>query len=62
MPVNLIPAIDPAPLPGPPWLFHALWLVTFLVHLVFVNMVMGGMMVGRREIPMPIHNRTRSRP
>jgi hypothetical protein len=42
MPVNLIPAIDPAPLPGPPWLFHALWLVTFLVHLVFVNMVMGG--------------------
>ena len=42
MPANLIPAIDPAPLPGPPWLFHVLWLVTFLVHLVFVNMVMGG--------------------
>ncbi len=38
----LIPALDPAPLPGPPWLFHLLWLVTFTVHLVFVNAVLGG--------------------
>lgn len=42
MPASLIPALDPAALPGPPWLFHVLWVVTFLIHLVFVNMVMGG--------------------
>jgi hypothetical protein len=42
MPTELIPALDPAPLPGPPWLFHLLWVVTFLVHLLFVNAVLGG--------------------
>ncbi len=42
MPANLIPALDPAALPGPPWLFHVLWVLTFLIHLVFVNMVVGG--------------------
>ena len=42
MPASLIPAVDPAALPGPPWLFHVLWVITFLIHLVFVNMVMGG--------------------
>lgn len=42
MPASLIPALDPAALPGPPWLFHVLWLITFLIHLVFVNMVLGG--------------------
>jgi hypothetical protein len=39
---NPIPALDPAPLPGPPWLFHALWLLTFFIHLVFMNAVLGG--------------------
>jgi hypothetical protein len=56
---NLIPALDPAPLPGPPWLFHVLWVVTFLIHLLFVNTVLGGSLLaafagmagtGRREI------------
>jgi hypothetical protein len=42
MPTNLIPAADPTALPVPPWLFHALWLVTFLLHLLFVNLVLGG--------------------
>lgn len=42
MPADLIPALDPAALPGPPWLFHVLWVITFLIHLVFVNMVLGG--------------------
>jgi hypothetical protein len=42
VPSNLIPALDPTPLPGPPWLFHVLWVVTFLIHLVFVNAVLGG--------------------
>jgi len=42
MPANLLPALDPAPLPGPPWLFHVLWLLTFLIHLLFMNAVLGG--------------------
>ena len=42
MPDKLIPALDPLPIPGPPWLFHLLWVVTFLVHLIFVNAVLGG--------------------
>jgi hypothetical protein len=55
---DLIPALDPAPLPGPPWLFHVLWVVTFLIHLLFVNTVLGGSVLaalagtarpGRRE-------------
>jgi hypothetical protein len=55
---DLIPALDPAPLPGPPWLFHLLWVVTFLIHLLFVNTVLGGTLLaafaggrkpGRRE-------------
>lgn len=41
-----IPALDPAPLPGPPWLFHVLWVVTFLLHLLFVNAVLGGALLG----------------
>jgi hypothetical protein len=39
---SLVPALDPAPLPGPPWLFQVLWVLTFLIHLVFVNVVLGG--------------------
>ena len=59
MPTSLIPALDPAPLPGPPWLFHVLWVLTFFIHLLFVNTVLGGTLLaafagaagaGRREI------------
>ncbi len=42
MPTSLIPALDPAPLPGPPWLFQVLWVLTFFIHLLFVNTVLGG--------------------
>jgi len=58
VPSDLIPALDPAALPGPPWLFHLLWVVTFLIHLLFVNTVLGGSLLaalagggkpGRRE-------------
>lgn len=59
MPTSLIPALDPAPLPGPPWLFQVLWVLTFFIHLLFVNTVLGGSLLaaaapfasrGRREI------------
>jgi hypothetical protein len=59
MPTDLVPALDPAPLPGPPWLFHVLWVLMFLIHLLFVNTVLGGSLLaalaglagsGRREI------------
>jgi amino acid transporter len=43
---RLIPALDPAPLPGPPWLFHLLWLITFAAHLLCVNAVLGGSFLG----------------
>jgi hypothetical protein len=59
MPTSLIPALDPAPLPGPPWLFNLLWVLTFFIHLLFVNTVLGGTLLaalaglargGKREI------------
>jgi hypothetical protein len=37
-----IPALDPAPLPAPSWLFHALLIVTFFVHVLFLNVTLGG--------------------
>ena len=39
---NLIPALDAAGLPGPPWLFHILLVFTFFLHLVFMNLTLGG--------------------
>lgn len=39
---NLIPAVDPAGIPGPPWLFHVLLVFTFFLHLVFMNLTLGG--------------------
>ncbi len=38
----LVPALDPAPIPGPAWLFHVLWVAMFVIHLLFVNTVLGG--------------------
>lgn len=42
MNINLIPALDAAGLPGPPWLFHFLLVFTFFLHLVFMNLTLGG--------------------
>jgi len=39
---SLIPALDAAGLPGPPWLFHVLLVFTFFLHLVFMNLTLGG--------------------
>ncbi|HSL19597.1 MAG TPA: hypothetical protein VLB51_16950 [Methylomirabilota bacterium] len=42
MHVDLIPALDAAGLPGPPWLFHVLLVFTFFLHLIFMNLTLGG--------------------
>ncbi len=42
MRADLIPAIDPAPVPGPPALLVVLWIVTFFLHLLAVNAALGG--------------------
>lgn len=42
MNIDLIPALDAAGLPGPPWLFHFLLVFTFFLHLVFMNLTLGG--------------------
>lgn len=39
---NLIPSADPAGLPGPVWLFQTLLVVTFFLHLLFMNLAVGG--------------------
>ncbi len=42
MNIELIPALDAAGLPGPPWLFHFLLVFTFFLHLIFMNLTLGG--------------------
>jgi hypothetical protein len=46
--VNLptIPALDPTPLPAPAWLFQALLLVTFFIHILFLNVTLGEAVIG----------------
>jgi hypothetical protein len=45
MSIDLIPALDAAGLPGPPWLFHFLLVFTFVLHLIFMNLALGGTLV-----------------
>ena len=40
-----LPALDPTALPAPVWLFHLLLLVTFLVHVLFMNVSLGGTVI-----------------
>lgn len=42
MGIELVPAMDAFPVPGPLWLFHALLLLTFFLHLLFMNLTLGG--------------------
>lgn len=37
-----IPSVNPLPLPGPVWLFVALLLVVFMLHLIAMNAALGG--------------------
>ena len=39
---NLIPNLDPNPLPGPFWVFKVLLLVTFVLHILAMNFMLGG--------------------
>jgi hypothetical protein len=43
---TLLPALDPTPLPAPAWLFHALLVGTFFVHVLFMNVALGGSVIG----------------
>ncbi len=39
---NLIPALDPTPLPAPYWVFKLLLIVTFFLHILAMNFMLGG--------------------
>ena len=39
---NLIPTLDPNPLPAPYWVFKLLLIVTFFLHIVAMNFMLGG--------------------
>lgn len=39
---NLIPALDPNPLPAPFWVFKLLLIVTFFLHILAMNFMLGG--------------------
>jgi len=40
-----IPGLDPLPLPGPAWLLRSLLMLTFFLHLIFMNFVLGGSLI-----------------
>ena len=39
---NLVPPLEPTPVPGPLWLFHVLLVFTFFLHALFMNLALGG--------------------
>ena len=39
---NLIPTLDPNPLPAPYWVFETLLLVTFFLHILAMDFMLGG--------------------
>jgi hypothetical protein len=42
---NLVPTLDPIPLPAPYWVFKLLLVVTFTLHIVAMNFMLGGMVL-----------------
>ncbi len=41
-----LPTLDPLPLPGPAWLLWGLLMLTFVVHLLAMNLLLGGAIIG----------------
>ena len=41
----VIPQADPLPLPAPPWLVWGLLMLTFLLHVLVMNFVLGGSLI-----------------
>ena len=39
---NFIPTVDPNPLPAPYWVLKLLLIVTFYLHILAMNFMMGG--------------------
>lgn len=63
-PVPAIPDPDPIPLPGPLWLLKGFLVLTFLLHLIPMNLILGGGILvavshfrGRRQAPTAAHHR-----
>jgi hypothetical protein len=50
----LLPQVDPSPLPGPAWLFHALLLLTFFVHVLCMNLTLGAGVIGAAHLLPPL--------
>jgi hypothetical protein len=46
VPIETVPAASTFAVPGAPGIFHALWLFTFFIHLLCVNSVLGGSLLG----------------
>jgi len=46
VPLAAIPQPDPLPLPGAPSLLHGLLLLTFFLHVIPMNLVLGGAVIG----------------
>ena len=42
---ELIPTMDPIPLPAPYWVFKLLLIVTFALHILAMNFLLGGMVL-----------------
>lgn len=42
MGIELVPAVDAFPIPAPAWLFHVLSVSTLCLHLLFMNVSLGG--------------------
>lgn len=57
-----LPGLDPLPLPAPAWLLRLLLLVTFFLHVIAMNFLMGGGLVAaisawRGRVNVPHHRR-----
>ncbi len=58
---NLIPTPDPNPLPAPYWVFEVLLLVTFYLHILAMNFMLGGAVLSLVSKLFPIKRRIGNR-